>query len=579
MLSLGAEPEGAEPGGAESRGAEPRGAELEGTASRELEALPLEALELEALELEALELLVPEVLEVMLVLEALEVEVPEVLELLVMEVLVLEVLELPELVVLLALWGAGAVGAGGARGATGTGGTGGAPGARGARARGTRGDGAADLGGARTGGARAAKAGGTAGVGGAGATVTAWIPVACSCSFTEVTEFLTERREPETRASTPVRAGRVARPCPPPVPGTHTMALRPSSVPQRVPLPSPPASSLPAVPDPESDLVRAAIPTLTRLLATIVIGPSFESAAASALVAELVDFAAACRFDYATSLVAESESDCPPYVWGECVLGTDVLEHRQEDFECLAAAVPHLVAMLLAPKRDPDAPNIPTPRYYAEVITCPYSFHCQTAIDAEMASWKSTGTYNDEVPPPGTNIVDGMWIFRVKRPTGSPLVFKARYVARRDYQLHSLDFSTDFLQSSLHEEIWLRRPPGFTGSSPACTQWSLRQLVYGLRQAPRQWHDTLRTTLAALGFALSTADLSLFLRNDTSLPLSYILVYLDNLVFATADTEALALVKLELEKRHTCTYLLTHGAPGPSALPLPVLFATAYSFA
>ncbi|CAI5936253.1 unnamed protein product [Closterium sp. NIES-65] len=534
MLSLGAEPEGAEPGGAESRGAEPKGAELEGTASRELEALPLEALELEALELEALELLVPEVLEVMLVLEALEVEVPEVLELLVMEVLVLEVLELPELVVLLALWGAGAVGTGGARGATGTGGTGGAPGARGARARGTRGDGAADLGGARTGGARAAKAGGTAGVGGAGATVTAWIPVACSCSFTEVTEFLTERREPETRASTPVRAGRVARPCPPPVPGTHTMALRPSSVPQRVPLPSPPASSLPAVPDPESDLVRAAIPTLTRLLATIVIGPSFESAAASALVAELVDFAAACRFDYATSLVAESESDCPPYVWGECVLGTDVLEHRQEDFECLAAAVPHLVAMLLAPKRDPDAPNIPTPRYYAEVITCPYSFHCQTAIDAEMASWKSTGTYNDEVPPPGTNIVDGMWIFRVKRPTGSPLVFKARYVAR---------------------------------------------LVYGLRQAPRQWHDTLRTTLAALGFALSSADLSLFLRNDTSLPLSYILVYLDNLVFATADTEALALVKLELEKRHTCTYLLTHGAPGPSVLPLPVLFATAYSFA
>ncbi|CAI7927927.1 unnamed protein product, partial [Closterium sp. NIES-54] len=33
---------------------------------------------------------------------------------------------------------------------------------------------------------------------------------------------------------------------------------------------------------------------------------------------------------------------------------------------------------------------------------------------AEMASWKSAGTYVDEVPPPGVNIVDGMWIFRVK---------------------------------------------------------------------------------------------------------------------------------------------------------------------
>ncbi|CAI7888486.1 unnamed protein product [Closterium sp. NIES-54] len=114
--------------------------------------------------------------------------------------------------------------------------------------------------------------------------------------------------------------------------------------------------------------------------------------------------------------------------------------------------------------------------------------------------------------------------------------------AQRDYELHSLDFSTAFLQGSLHEEIWLRRPPGFTGSFPPGTQWSLRRPVYGLRQAPREWHDTLRTTLAALGFAPSTADPSLFLRTDTSLPMFYVLVYVDDLVFATADTEALALV-------------------------------------
>ncbi|CAI7844319.1 unnamed protein product [Closterium sp. NIES-53] len=160
-------------------------------------------------------------------------------------------------------------------------------------------------------------------------------------------------------------------------------------------------------------------------------------------------------------------------------------------------------------------------------------------MDAEMASWKSTGTYVDKFPPPGANIVDGMWIFRVKRPLGSPPAFKARYVAQgfsqregvdffqtfsptpkmttlrmllhvaaqRDYELHSLDFSTAFLQGSLHEEIWLRRPRGFTG-----------------------------TTLAALGLAPSTADPSL------------------------ADTEALALVKAELQERHTCTDLEPSGS-------------------
>ncbi|CAI7880272.1 unnamed protein product [Closterium sp. NIES-54] len=278
------------------------------------------------------------------------------------------------------------------------------------------------------------------------------------------TRGLTERREPESRPVSPesrpaspvrtVRAGRVWRPRLPPVPSTHSLTL-------------------------QYDSLRVASPAVTRFLATAVNDPLFESSAASALVAELVDFAAACRLDYAASLVAESVSAsvCPPSVGGECALGTDVLEDRQEDLECFAAASPHLVSMLLAPEGDPDALDIPTPRSYAEAIEGPYSSQWQAAMDAEMASWKSTGTYVDEVPPPGANI------------------------------------------------------------------------------APREWHDTLRTTLAALGFAPSTADPSLFLRTDATRPPFYVLVYVDDLVFATADTEALAHVKSELQKRHTYTDL------------------------
>ncbi|CAI7909645.1 unnamed protein product [Closterium sp. NIES-54] len=420
-------------------------------------------------------------------------------------------------------------------------------------------------------------------------------PLPAPSPYTCPTGGLAERRKPASRPASPVRTASTSprAPClrPPAVPSTHQMASCPSTAPLRVPLPSPPESSLPVLADPASDALRAASPTVARLLYTVVTDPSFESAAASALVAELVDFAACCRLDYAAGLVAESASVfcaiCPPSVGGECALSTDVLEDRQEEFQCFAAALPYLVSMLIALEGDPDAPDIPTPRSYAEAIEGPYSSQWQSAMDAEMASWKSTGTYVDEVPSPGANIVSGMWIFRVKQPPGSPPVFKARYVARgfsqrqgvdyfqtfsptlkmttlrvllhlaaqRDYELHSLDFGTAFLQGSLHEEIWLRRPPGFTGSFPPGTQWSLRRPVYGLRQAPREWHDTLRTTLAALGFAPSTTDPSMFLHTDTSLPLFYILVYIDDLVFATADTARLAHVKSELQKRHTCTDL------------------------
>ncbi|CAI5985175.1 unnamed protein product, partial [Closterium sp. NIES-64] len=340
-------------------------------------------------------------------------------------------------------------------------------------------------------------------------------PLPAPSPYTCPTGGLAEFREPASRPASSVRAartsGRGSRQRPPPVPGTHRMSLRPSTAPLRAPLPSPHESSLPTLPDRESESLRAASPTVTRLLATVVTDPSFESTAASSLVAELIDFAARRRLDYAASLVAESESVCPPSVEGECALGTDVIEDRQEEFQCLAAASPHLVSVLLTPEGDPDTLDIPTPRSYAEAIEGPYSSQWQAAIDTEMASWKSTGTYVDEVPPPGANIVSGMWIFRVKRPPCSPPIFKARY--------------------------------------------SLRRPVYGLRQAPCEWHDTLRTTLAALGFAPSTVDPSLFLRTDTYLPPFYILVYVDDLVFATADTAGLAHVKSELQKRHTCTDL------------------------
>ncbi|CAI7899190.1 unnamed protein product, partial [Closterium sp. NIES-54] len=258
-------------------------------------------------------------------------------------------------------------------------------------------------------------------------------PMPAPFPYNEQTGGLTERREPVSCPASPVRAVRtgrhVPRQCPPPVLSMHQMALRHSSVPQCVPLPSPPASSLRNGLDPDSDLVRAASPTVPRLLATVVTDPSFESAAVSALVAERVDFAAACRLDYATSLIAESESDCPPFVRGECALGTDVFDDMHEDFECFATAVPHLVSMLIAPEGDPDAPDIPTLRSYAEAITGPYSSQWQIAMDAEMASWKSIGIYVDAVPPPRANIENGMLIFRVKWLPGCPPAFKARYVA------------------------------------------------------------------------------------------------------------------------------------------------------
>ncbi|CAI7837434.1 unnamed protein product [Closterium sp. NIES-53] len=425
---------------------------------------------------------------------------------------------------------AGAGGAGDATGATGTGGAGGTTRARGPGAAGARGAAGAGGAGGATGAAGAGGAG-AAGAGGAGAAdqsqpqLLPGSPLSAPAPHTEVIESLTERREPETRASTPVRARccvvlpeppasslphipdpesdlvRVASPTvtrllatfvtDPDLESTaafalvtelvdfaarsrldyvaslvtdlslsvlqplylvshpcyfalretrmHLTSLPPSSVPQRVVLPEPPASSLPHVPDPESDLARVASPTITRLLATFVTDPDLESTAAFALVTELVDFAARSRLDYVASLVTESESVCPPSVGGEIAFGSNVLEDRQFELKCLAAALPRFASMLLCPEGDPDALDIPTPRSYAEAIAGEYSSQWQTAMDAEMASWKSTGTYVDqslEPSGPYPELVGClMYLMTCRRPDlAYPRSLLARYVAPGRHQ-------------------------------------------------------------------------------------------------------------------------------------------------
>ncbi|CAI7816961.1 unnamed protein product [Closterium sp. NIES-54] len=285
------------------------------------------------------------------------------LSVLVLEVLVLEVLEV--LVLEWAVrWGRSGGGAGGA-------------GAGGAGSTGAVGTGGADAGGAGTGGAgaRGAGAGGT-GAGGSCTVGTAprklfFLPPPQSVlpppysalrqvislpsstgltppllypppdksqlrlqrdspqpapsPYTEQTNSLTERRKLVSRPALPFQTVfRARRVRPPPISGIHTMAHR-------------------------------------RFYCCVCLSP------------ELDEFAATCRLHYFTSLVTESECDCPPSVGDELALGSDVLEDREFELECLAAAVPHLISVLLCHEGDPDALDIPTPCSYAEAITGEYS--------------------------------------------------------------------------------------------------------------------------------------------------------------------------------------------------------------
>ncbi|CAI7893008.1 unnamed protein product [Closterium sp. NIES-53] len=164
--------------------------------------------------------------------------------------------------------------------------------------------------------------------------------------------------------------------------------------------------------------------------------------AKGALVTTVTGFASSHRLDYTAHLVsgpARSQSS-----GGAPVFPLEVLKDRQFELGFLADAVPHLCAMQLAPTGDPKALDIPITRTHAEAISGPWALYWIAAEEAEMASYRSTGTYIDAVPPPGANVVSGMWLYKVQRPLGSPPVLKACYVARGFSQREGVDFFQTF---------------------------------------------------------------------------------------------------------------------------------------
>ncbi|CAI7887772.1 unnamed protein product [Closterium sp. NIES-54] len=236
---------------------------------------------------------------------------------------------------------------------------------------------------------------------------------------------------PQSQSPTPVLPYDWTTCCPPHArPSSPLHDLRPvlfRSSPRHAPpvsaLPPPPASSLTVSSHPITDYYHPARPIVLRVLASLT-DPHASPSSDLALTAYVADFASTRHLDFATCVVAAPPTR-PLSARGESALGCNVLEDRQFEMEFLAAALPSLCAMLRSLEGELDALDISAPCTYREAVPGPWASQWKAAMDSELASWRSTGTYVDAIPPPWVNVVNGMWLFMVKRPPGSPPVFTA----------------------------------------------------------------------------------------------------------------------------------------------------------
>ena len=184
---------------------------------------------------------------------------------------------------------------------------------------------------------------------------------------------------------------------------------------------------------------------------------------------------------------------------------------------------------------------------YDEAIKRPDWPKWEEAINNELNSLKSNGTWELVKRPPNTNVVDSKWVLRIKKNAAGEIEkYKARLVARgftqiygvdyyetyapvarlasfriilalaarNDWPIHTFDFDSAYLNSKLDEDevIYMEQPPGYEMKDR--DDWVLRLLkaLYGLKQGARNWYRALCKALDELGFTRTEADHGVFFK-------------------------------------------------------------------
>lgn len=120
------------------------------------------------------------------------------------------------------------------------------------------------------------------------------------------------------------------------------------------------------------------------------------------------------------------------------------------------------------------------------------------------------------------------------------------------WPLFQLDFNTVFLHGDLHEEVYLKAPPGLhlPEQNLVC---KLQRSLYGLKHASRQWNTKLSDTLVDSSFLQSKSNYSLFTKK-TEHGFTFILVYVDHQQIQ--QTNALLDAKFSIKDLGTMKYFL-----------------------
>ena len=203
------------------------------------------------------------------------------------------------------------------------------------------------------------------------------------------------------------------------------------------------------------------------------------------------------------------------------------------------------------------------------------------SMQAEIDSHRKNGTWTLVDLPANRVAIPCKWHFKQKTNpiTGEVVTLKSRLVAQgfrqvqgRDYSetfapvctmasvrtllaiagprrlhMHHLDVKTAFLQAELpaDEIIYMKQPPFFSEPGQEHKVCLLQKGLYGLKQGQRTWNKKLDLELDKMGLQ-QRADVCVYVQNATSRHPTYLLVYVDDIIVASASIDNVTQTKTNL---------------------------------
>jgi hypothetical protein len=212
-----------------------------------------------------------------------------------------------------------------------------------------------------------------------------------------------------------------------------------------------------------------------------------------------------------------------------------------------------------------EATQLPLPQTLKQAMASPYAKDWAEATVEEWLSLVSNNTWSLVEREPWMKVIPCKWIFTIKtHADGTIERFKARLVAgghrqiegvdynetyapvskhatlrtlfsvaaNRNWSVQQLDIKTAFLHGDVDADVYMLQPVGFVDGVNNVVV--MHKSIYGLKQAPKIWYETLNAALTSLNFEAVAADQSFWVKTDGKHKV-YLTAVVDDMLVTSAD--------------------------------------------